>query len=83
MNKDLDQNYKAVFNKKLGFGNNLAIILVDFVDAYFDKNSPLYADVEEVLSSAIRIRNKGREKNIPIIYTNVSYQKDGKNGGIF
>ena len=64
MNKDLDQNYKAVFNKKLGFGNNLAIILVDFVDAYFDKNSPLYADVEEVLSSAIRIRNKGRETRI-------------------
>ena len=48
-----------------------------------DRNSPLYADVEKALLSAIRIRNKGREKNIPIIYTNVSYQKDGKNGGVF
>ena len=83
MNNDLDQNYKAVFNKRLGFGKNLAIILVDFVAAYFDENSPLYADVEKALLSAIRIRNKGREKNIPIIYTNVSYQKDGKNGGVF
>tara|TARA_B100001142_G_scaffold328771_1_gene389820 strand:+ start:3508 stop:4134 length:627 start_codon:yes stop_codon:yes gene_type:complete len=83
MNKDLDQNYKAVFNKRLGFGKNPAIILVDFVAAYFDENSPLYADVEKALLSAIRIRNKGREKNIPIIYTNVSYQKDGKNGGVF
>ena len=83
MNKDLDQNYKAVFNKRLGFGKNSAIILVDFVAAYFDENSPLYADVEKALLSAIRIRNKGREKNIPIIYTNVSYQKDGKNGGVF
>ena len=83
MNKDLDQNYKAVFNKMLGFGKNPAIILVDFVAAYFDENSPLYADVEKALLSAIRIRNKGREKNIPIIYTNVSYQKDGKNGGVF
>ena len=83
MNKDLDQNYKSVFNKKIGFGKNPAIILVDFVDAYFDKNSPLYADVEKVLLSAIRIRNIGRERNIPIIYTNVSYQKDGKNGGVF
>ena len=83
MNKDLDQNYKAVFNKRLGFGKNPAIILVDFVAAYFDENSPLYADVEKALLSAIRIRNKGREKNIPIIYTIVSYQADGKNGGIF
>ena len=83
MNKDLDQNYKAVFNERLGFGKNPAIILVDFVAAYFDENSPLYADVEKALLSAIRIRNKGREKNIPIIYTNVSYQKDGKNGGVF
>ena len=83
MNKDLDQNYKAVFNKRLGFGKNPAIILVDFVAAYFDENSPLYADVEKALLSAIRIRNKGREKNISIIYTNVSYQKDGKNGGVF
>ena len=83
MNKDLDQNYKAVFNKRLGFGKNPAIILVDFVAAYFDENSPLYADVEKALLSAIRIRNKGRKKNIPIIYTNVSYQKDGKNGGVF
>ena len=83
MNKDLDQNYKAVFNKRLGFGKNPAIILVDFVAAYFDENSSLYADVEKALLSAIRIRNKGREKNIPIIYTNVSYQKDGKNGGVF
>ena len=83
MNKDLDQNYKAVFNKRLGYGKNPAIILVDFVAAYFDENSPLYADVEKALLSAIRIRNKGREKNIPIIYTNVSYQKDGKNGGVF
>ena len=83
MNKDLDQYYKAVFNKRLGFGKNPAIILVDFVAAYFDENSPLYADVEKALLSAIRIRNKGREKNIPIIYTNVSYQKDGKNGGVF
>ena len=83
MNKDLDQNYKSVFNKKIGFGKNPAIILVDFVDAYFDKNSPLYADVEKALLSAIRIRNIGRKRNIPIIYTNVSYQKDGKNGGVF
>mgnify|MGYP001485293471 FL=1 len=83
MNKDLDQNYKAVFNKRLGFGKNPAIILVDFVAAYFDENSPLYADVEKALLSAIRIRNKGREKNIPIIYTNVSYKKDVKYLGVF
>lgn len=36
MSSELEKNYKKAFNKKLGFGKNPALILVDFVSAYFD-----------------------------------------------
>tara|TARA_B100001059_G_C17806933_1_gene569780 strand:- start:127 stop:750 length:624 start_codon:yes stop_codon:yes gene_type:complete len=83
MPQDLTSNYKVAFNTSLGFGERSALILVDFVQAYFDKACPLYADIEVALESAIKIRNVAREKNIPIIYTNVVYDHKGKNGGVF
>jgi len=60
-----------------------ALILVDFVSAYFDIECPLFANVNDVLLSAIRIRDKARETNVPIFYTNVSYDSVGRNGGVF
>ena len=83
MSSELEKNYKKAFNKKLGFGKNPALILVDFVSAYFDVECPLFANVNDVLLSAIRIRDKAREVNVPIFYTNVSYDSEGRNGGVF
>jgi maleamate amidohydrolase len=83
MTKELDENYKGAFDGSLGFGNKPALILVDLVRAYFDKESPLYAGVEDALASAIRIRDEARVAGIPIIYTNVVYKSDGSDGGMF
>ena len=52
---NLDKDYESAgFSGHLGFGAKPALILVDFVEAYFDKASPLYAGVEDSLASAIR-----------------------------
>ena len=83
MSQDLDQNYRGAFDGRLGFGSKPALILVDFVQAYFDKSSPLYAGVEDALASALRLRDAAREAGVPVIYTNVVYQHDGVNGGMF
>lgn len=83
MTDELVANYKGAFDGSLGFGQRPALILIDFVDAYFDKESPLYAGVEDALASAIRIRDAARTAGIPVIYTNVVYQSGGANGGIF
>ncbi|PPR77349.1 MAG: Maleamate amidohydrolase [Alphaproteobacteria bacterium MarineAlpha2_Bin1] len=81
---NLSNDYNSAgYNKRLGFGNKPALILVDFVKAYFDPKSPLYASVEENLESAIRILEQARLVKIPIIYTNVVFQKGGWNGGMF
>lgn len=80
---DLEKNYRRAYGNRIGFGERPALILIDFVEAYFDPACELYADVDETLASAIRIRDKAREQGIPVIYTNVVYQAEGLDGGRF
>ena len=82
MTEDLQDNY-SLYDGKLGFGEHSALILVDFVQAYFDKSCEMYAAVENELSSALRIGELPREAGIKVIYTNVVYQQDGHDGGGF
>lgn len=83
MSDDRTENYRGVFDGSLGFGKAPALVLVDFVEAYFDEQSPLYANVGNALSSALRIREAARAAGIPVFYTNVVYQEGGGDGGVF
>ncbi|MEM8588572.1 MAG: isochorismatase family protein [Pseudomonadota bacterium] len=83
MAEDLQENYKRAYANALGFGRSPALILVDFVEAYFDPECPLYADVDDTLASALRVRDAARRAEIPVIYTNVVYHRSGMNGGRF
>ncbi len=83
MSEDLEQNYREAFSGRLGFGDRPALILIDFVEAYFNAGSPLCAGVEDALAAALRIRDAARSADIPVIYTNVVYQKNGLDGGMF
>jgi len=83
MSDDLTENYRRAFDGSLGFGKACALILVDFVEAYFDKQSPLYANVEDSLSSALRIREAAQSAGVPVFLTNVVYEKGGSDGGVF
>jgi maleamate amidohydrolase len=83
MSDELADNYRGAFDGKLGFGKSPALLLIDFVNAYFDKDSPLYAGVETALESALRIRDTAHSAGIPVFHTNVVYQHGGEDGGIF
>ena len=80
---DKTSNYKIAYDNQLGYGKRPALILIDFVEAYFDKHCELYADVGDALSSALRIRKVASEKSIKVIFTNLVYQRGGVDGGIF
>jgi maleamate amidohydrolase len=79
----LKESYEGAFDGRLGFGERPALILIDFVQAYFDRSSPLYAGVEDALASALRIRNAARASGTPVFYTRVVYQNAGADGGVF
>ncbi len=80
---DLHSNYAGAFDGHLPFGSRPALLIVDFVVAYLLKDSPLYAGVEDALASNERVLREARAAGIPIIFTNVSFQAGGKDGGLF
>ena len=81
---DLDADYEAAgFKRSLEPGQRPALLVVDFVNAYLDPDSPLYAGVEDTLRSAVRVLAAARETAIPVIYTKVTYTPGGADGGIF
>lgn len=80
---DLAANYRRAYGRRIGFGRRPALILIDFVQAYFDPSCELYAGVETALASAIRIRDAARACGAPVIYTNVVYHPRALDGGRF
>jgi maleamate amidohydrolase len=82
LTEDLKDSY-SLYNGSLGYGERSALILVDFVQAYFDKDCEMYAGVEDELASALRIRDLARDAGIKVLYSNVVYQQDGSDGGVF
>ena len=80
---DLSANYAGAFDGHLTFGQHPALLIVDFVMAYLDPASPLYANVEDALASNERLLAVARASGIPVIFTTVVYDADGVNGGLF
>jgi maleamate amidohydrolase len=83
MTDDLSQNYKGAFGKRIGYGKSPALIMIDFVEAYFDRGCALFADARPALDSALRLQAAARAAGVPVIYTNVVYNKSALNGGRF
>ncbi|RMF07676.1 MAG: isochorismatase family protein [Alphaproteobacteria bacterium] len=81
---DLDDDYgKAGFGNRLGFGRRPALVIVDVVMAYLDPASPLYAGVEDELTSNERLLAAARQAHVPVVFTNVEYTPGGIDGGHF
>jgi maleamate amidohydrolase len=80
---ELSANYAGAFDGHLPFGQRPALLIVDFVVAYLDPASPLYAGVEDALASNERLLAAARRAGIPVLFTNVVYTPGGADGGIF
>ena len=81
--ESLAENYAGAFDGHLPFGKHPALLIVDFVMAYLEPSSPLYAGVEEALASNQRLLAAARAAGIPVIFTNVVYSPGGADGGVF
>lgn len=81
---DLGADYKqAGFGGRLPFGRKPALVIVDFVRAYIEPGSPLYANCAPAFESAKRVLAGARAARIPVIFTGVEYEPGGVNGGVF
>lgn len=80
---ELTDNYAKAYGQKAGFGKRPALLMIDFVEGYFDQSCDLYADVDETLASAMRVREAAHAAGIPVILTNVVYHESTMDGGRF
>lgn len=84
MPDDIDSDYaSAGFNGSLPFGTSPALVIIDVVMAYIDPSSPLYLGPENALPQMARLADAARARNVPVIFTNISYGSQGLEGGMF
>lgn len=84
MTDDLERDYAgAGFGGELGFGERPALVVVDFVRAYLDPASPLYAGVESAVEPARQVLVAARAAGVPVVFTQVVYGPGGRDGGTF
>jgi nicotinamidase-related amidase len=82
--ESLRQDYvEAGFGRSLVFGRRPALLVIDFVEAYLAKDSPLCAGVEGPREAAVRLLQCARGASLPVIHTFVDYEPGGRNGGVF
>ena len=80
----LQENYKGVFDGRLGFGRKAAVLVVDFINAYTTPGAALFAQgVVDAVKSTVDLLALARDKDVPVIYTRVIYNQNGLDGGIF
>jgi len=84
MTGSLTENYATGgFGLSLQPGRRPALLIVDFVRAYLVEGSPLYAGAEQARAAAQTLLAAARRAGIPILHTNVRYQRGGRDGGVF
>jgi maleamate amidohydrolase len=82
--ESVQANYaRGAFGASLGYGRRQALVMVDFAQAYFVPDSPLYARCPEVAQRAAELLAWARDRGLLVCHTRVEYRPDGLDGGLF
>ena len=78
-------NYKGVWDGRVGFGNKAAYLSIDFMLGYVTEDAALYAPgVVSAVKAAQQTLHAARSQNQLIIHTNIRYQAERfLDGGIW
>lgn len=67
-------NYKGVWDTRIGFGRKSALLVIDFMQGYTTEGAPLYAPgVVEAVGHAKEVLGAARQAKIPVLHTNIRY----------
>ncbi len=80
----LNDNYRGVFDTRLGFGDKPAVLVIDFVKAYTTPGAPFFGQgVVDAVDASVDLIGRARTLGIPVLYTTVEYHPSGVDGGLF
>lgn len=75
MTDSKDADYRgAGFAGTIGFGRRPALLVVDLMMSYFERASPMYAAVEDVLPSNLRLIEAAHAAAMPVFFTKQHYE---------
>ncbi len=81
---DLHAGYRGAFDGGLTPGSRPAVIVVDLVRAYLEPGSPLHmATAAAARDAAADLVEVARDRGVEVVWTNVRYEPDGRDGGRF
>ena len=84
MSVSREDNYTGVFDGKVGYGRNPAVVVIDFTLAYTTPGSPFFAEgVVRAVADTVPLLQAARAAGIPVIHTKVMYHPSGADGGWF
>ncbi|PYE14718.1 nicotinamidase-related amidase [Williamsia limnetica] len=83
MSDTLASYHESGFAGLLGPGRSPAVLAIDLAMAYLDDSSPLRAPVDDAVAASAALVGAARAAGIPVIFTRVSYQRGGIDGGLF
>lgn len=70
------ENYKGVWDTRIGFGKKTALIVIDLVQAYITEGSPLFAPgVVKAVAETKELLDQARQRELLTFHTNVKYNK--------
>jgi len=68
---------------RVGFGDNPAVLIIDFIVGFTDPSSPLSAPLDKELESTLQLLAMARNKKVPIAFTTVSYSDHSREADLF
>lgn len=71
------------FGTRLGYGDNPALILIDYCYGCTDPDLPIGFDQSEEIAQSRRLLDAARAKGVPRIFLTVGYTEGAVDGGMF
>ncbi|WP_158741935.1 isochorismatase family protein [Acidisphaera sp. L21] len=84
MDNDLIENYRGLYEHRIGYGSRPAIIVIDFVRAYTTVGAAFFGQgVVDAVAETTELLDTARQAGVPIIHTRPMYHPSGVDGGLF
>ncbi|MBI77906.1 MAG: N-carbamoylsarcosine amidase [Rhodospirillaceae bacterium] len=83
MKDDLDIYEKQGLGARMGFGQNPALVIVDFINGFNDPDAFGGGNIQDAIDNTEKLLAAARHLGLPIAYTVHCYSEDGAEDGVF
>ena len=83
MPSEIDIYKRQNFGRRLGFGKQAALLIVDFVNGFDDPEQFGGGNISEACDNSVALLEACRGLGLPIAHTRIVFNADGSDGNVF